>query len=81
VGITASCDVNSSLVSMLVGVVSGSVFFFSSRLLKYLHIDDPLDAFSVHGANGLVGVMVSGLVRGDWQIFIGCCIGALFIIV
>merc|ERR1712187_654187 len=33
---------------------------FSSALIKKLRIDDPLDAFSVHGACGVWGVVATG---------------------
>lgn len=53
-----------------------------------LEIDDPLDAFSVHGACGLWGVIAvgifdidNGLVAGKSQQFGGNCLGAFVIIV
>jgi len=63
VGITAGCDAANSWWSLLIGVVSGILFVSSTKLMKYLKIDDPLDAFSVHGMCGFWGVIASGLVR------------------
>jgi len=63
VGITAGCDPANSWWSLLIGVVSGILFVSSTKLMKYLKIDDPLDAFSVHGMCGFWGVIASGLVR------------------
>lgn len=63
VGITAGCDAANSWWSLLIGVVSGILFVSSTKIMKYLKIDDPLDAFSVHGMCGFWGVIASGLVR------------------
>jgi len=63
VGITAGCDAANSWWSLLIGVISGILFVSSTKLMKYLKIDDPLDAFSVHGMCGFWGVIASGLVR------------------
>jgi len=41
-------------------VIGGLVYMFSSYLLKKLRIDDPIDAFSVHGACGIWGVIATG---------------------
>merc|ERR1712151_416771 len=46
--------------SLGIGVIGGFVYSFSSFLLKRLRIDDPLDAFSVHGACGIWGVIAVG---------------------
>jgi len=85
VGITAGCDSANEWWSVLIGVVSGLLFFLSSKLLKHLKIDDPLDAFSVHGVGGMWGVVASGLTRvivGDAEVKIltGCLIGVAAII-
>jgi len=63
VGITAGCDAANSWWSLIIGLVSGALYVISTKTLKYLKIDDPLDAFSVHGINGFWGVVASGLVR------------------
>jgi Amt family ammonium transporter len=85
VGITAGCDAANSWWALLIGVVSGILFVCSTKLLKALKIDDPLDAFSVHGACGFWGVVASGLVRvfvggAESKVLTGCLIGALVII-
>merc|ERR1712099_73510 len=46
--------------SIGIGVVGGIVYSFSSCIMKRLRIDDPLDAFSVHGACGIWGVVAVG---------------------
>jgi len=50
-----------------------------------LGIDDPLDAFSVHGACGFWGCIASGLTRfyvrdAGTKVLIGCCIGPFIIL-
>jgi ammonium transporter, Amt family len=61
VAITAPCAFVSSWVAVLIGAVSGvlvvaSVFFWENR-----GIDDPVGALSVHGVNGLWGLISLGL--------------------
>ena len=61
VAITAPCAFVNSVSAMIIGCVSGvlvveSVFFFERR-----KVDDPVGAVSVHGVNGLWGVLSLGL--------------------
>lgn len=73
VGITAGCDAANSGWSLAIGVVSGLIYYASSRALpsmssdlgfmKIDRTDDPLDAVSVHGVCGFWGAVASGLVR------------------
>ena len=62
VAITAPCAFVNSLSAVVIGLISGvlvcvSVFFVEGKL----KIDDPVGAISVHGANGLWGVISVGL--------------------
>merc|ERR1711998_371617 len=52
----------------LMGCIGGFVYFGSSKcVLKLLKVDDPLDAFAVHGACGFWGVLGVGLfAAGDY---------------
>jgi len=63
VSITAGCDSSNPQWSILIGIVGGFVFTGSVRIVKSLKIDDPLDAFSVHGICGFWGCIASGLTR------------------
>ena len=61
VAITAPCAFVSSWAAVVIGVVAGvlvvlSVFFWDNR-----GIDDPVGAISVHGVNGLWGVISLGI--------------------
>merc|ERR1712151_365239 len=46
--------------SIGIGLIGGLVYSISSHLLKKMRIDDPIDAFSVHGACGIWGVVATG---------------------
>lgn len=61
------------------------MYLISSHFITLAQIDDPLDAFSVHGVCGMWGVVCSGLVRvwngSDIQVLYGCLIGMVVIII
>jgi Amt family ammonium transporter len=61
VGITAGCNVVSPWAAIVIGVVAAFVYHLASCTMRKLRIDDPLDAFAVHGANGAWGVIATGL--------------------
>ncbi|GAB5355993.1 hypothetical protein AAMO2058_000252700 [Amorphochlora amoebiformis] len=61
VSITAPCSVVEPWASMMIGIIGAMVFVGASRLLKKCQIDDPLDAFPVHGACGVWGVLSVGI--------------------
>ena len=66
VSITAGCSVLMPWASVLAGFIGGFVYFGSSKcVLKLCKIDDPLDAFAVHGACGFWGVFGVGLFSAD----------------
>jgi len=46
---------------ILIGIIGGVAHEIGSNVLKKLKIDDPLDAFAVHGCGGLVGVLLRPL--------------------
>jgi len=61
VGITAGCSVVDPWAAIIIGFVSAFVYHGASCTMRRLKIDDPLDAFAVHGACGLFGVIAVGL--------------------
>jgi Amt family ammonium transporter len=61
VGITANCSVVSPWAAVLIGLGSGFVYVFSSKLLVKLKIDDAVDAIPVHFFNGIWGCIATGL--------------------
>eukprot|EP01064_Diplonema_japonicum_P023254 TRINITY_DN33697_c0_g1_i1.p1 TRINITY_DN33697_c0_g1~~TRINITY_DN33697_c0_g1_i1.p1 ORF type:complete len:515 (+),score=167.58 TRINITY_DN33697_c0_g1_i1:81-1625(+) len=61
VSITAPCAVVEPWAAVVIGVIGGMVYVGASTMLRGLEIDDPLDAFPVHGACGVWGVLSVGI--------------------
>merc|ERR1711881_107810 len=61
VSITAGCGNLESGSAVLAGLIGGGVVVLSSFLVKKCKIDDPVDAFSVHGACGIWGCLAAAL--------------------
>jgi len=61
VGITAGCATVHPWAAVLIGIIAAFVYHAASCMMRKLKIDDPLDAFAVHGACGVWGVLASGL--------------------
>jgi Amt family ammonium transporter len=61
VGITAGCSVVEPWAAVIIGFLAAFVYHGASCAMRQAKIDDPLDAFAVHGACGLLGVLVVGL--------------------
>lgn len=71
VSITAPCASVYGWSAILIGAIGGLVYTGSSALVKMLKIDDPIDAFSVHGACGAWGVLAVAFFDGENGIFYG----------
>lgn len=65
VGVTASCAVVDVWGAFVIGISSTIVFITASWGLKKLRIDDPVDAFPLHGCCGLWGVLAVGIFGND----------------
>jgi len=61
VSITAGCSVVTPACSVVIGIIGAFVYHLGSCTMRKLKIDDPLDAFAVHGACGFWGVFAVGL--------------------
>merc|ERR1719473_1059388 len=61
VSITAPCGSVEPGESLVIGFIGAFVYQGASMLMVKLKIDDPLDAFAVHGACGFWGVLAAGL--------------------
>lgn len=61
VGITAGCVVVEPWAAVIIGFISAFVYHLASCTMRRLKIDDPLDAFAVHGACGVWGCIAVGL--------------------
>merc|ERR1719498_602283 len=57
VSITAGCGNINPAGTIIVGLIGGAVYCGASELLQKLKIDDPVEAFPVHGACGIWGVI------------------------
>jgi len=64
VSITAPCGTVECGSALLIGLIGALVFQLASSALKFVGVDDPLDAFAVHGAAGAWGVLAAALF--DW---------------
>lgn len=60
VAITPACSVVEPYAAVLLGLLSGLVYYGSAKLLHRLRIDDPLDAAPVHLMCGILGVVFVG---------------------
>merc|ERR1712178_579665 len=61
VSVTAPCSNVESGSAVLIGLLGGFLVVGSSNVIKKLKIDDPVDAFSVHGACGIWGCLAAAL--------------------
>ena len=62
VSITAGCSVTYPWSAFVICMLGGCVYFASSKcVLNICKIDDPLDAFAVHGACGFWGTLAVGI--------------------
>ncbi len=61
VAITAPCAFVNSWAAALIGAIAGVLVVFSVFFWEHRGIDDPVGAISVHGVNGLWGVIAVGI--------------------
>lgn len=57
VAITAACAAVQPWAAVVIGIISSFVYCLAVRMMTALKIDDPLEAFHVHGCCGLFGVI------------------------
>ncbi|HEX7492103.1 MAG TPA: ammonium transporter [Candidatus Limnocylindrales bacterium] len=61
VAITAPSGFVGPLAGALIGAIAGVLVCLSVAFFDKIHIDDPVGAISVHGVNGLFGVLAVGI--------------------
>lgn len=71
VGITASCDCVEPWAAIVIGFLSSFVYCLTVRLANAAKIDDPLEAFHVHGACGIFGCLALAFFKKDAGILYG----------
>jgi len=64
VSITASCANVESGSAFVIGLCAALIYTSASSLVRFAKVDDPIDAFAVHGACGTWGVLSAALF--DW---------------
>jgi Amt family ammonium transporter len=64
VSITAGCGNVTCISAFVIAVLGGMLYDGASNLMKTLKIDDPIDAFAVHGACGAWGTLMCAML--DW---------------
>jgi len=57
VSITAGCSVVDEWAAIMIGLIGGVIYVLSAKALILFKIDDPINAFPVHGVCGLWGVL------------------------
>jgi len=81
VSITAPCAVVEPYIAIVIAMIGGAVYYYSSMLLKKLRIDDPLDASPVHGFCGAWGTIAVGLFATSYYVdeaYGDTCYGAFY---
>lgn len=61
VAVTAPCAVISAPSAIIIGAIGGVLVVFSILTVENMGVDDPVGAFSVHGVNGIWGLIAVGL--------------------
>ena len=61
VGITACCAFVETWAAVIIGAIGALVYIAAAEILLKLRVDDPLEAFPIHGAAGLWGALAGGL--------------------
>jgi len=61
VAITAGCSVVEPEGAIIIGILASPIYYFGSKLLIKLQIDDVVDATPVHCFNGAWGIIAAGL--------------------
>ena len=72
VAITAGCDLVTPFGAAIIGICAGFAVIFGIEFVeKVLKIDDPVGAFGVHGVNGALGTLLTGLLAKEDGLFYG----------
>ena len=67
VSITAGCATCPAWAAILIGMGGGCIYRLASYItVERLGIDDPLDAFAVHGASGAWGITACAIFSADY---------------
>lgn len=78
VGITAACAFVDPWAAVVIGIIGALVYIAAATILLKLRIDDPLEAFPIHGAAGAWGALAVGLFAKKDLVSENTVYGALF---
>lgn len=67
VSITASCSIVELWSALVIGAVGTLFSIGADKVMKDMYIDDPLQAFAIHGASGIWGGLAVGIFGADWS--------------
>lgn len=71
VAVTAACDSIETWAAIVIGILGSFVYCLMVRFANWAKIDDPLEAFHVHGACGILGVLCVAIFKKDDGIVYG----------
>lgn len=71
VAVTAPCAWIEPWAAFVIGIVGSLIYSLACKLMIKLQIDDPIDAFQVHGACGAWGVISVALFHKEKGVFYG----------
>ena len=71
VSITAGCAAVEPWAAIVIGMIGSIVYSLACSLTEKLEIDDPLEAFQVHGCCGIWGVIAMALFHTEKGVFYG----------
>lgn len=57
--------------AILIGAIGAALYYSASKLLEKLKVDDPLDAWPVHGCGGVWGLLAASLFSTDELLELG----------
>jgi ammonia channel protein AmtB len=67
VSITASCTIIEMWAALVIGATGVLVAILANKAITWMRVDDPLQAFAVHGAAGIWGGLAAGLFGAEWS--------------
>ena len=71
VSVTASCAAIEPWAAIVIGLIGSVVYSGACVLMEKFEIDDPLEAFQVHGCCGIWGVIAMSLFHSEKGLFYG----------
>lgn len=71
VSITACCNHIKPWAAVCVGFIASMTYSLAVRLMDYLKIDDPIEAFQVHGCCGFIGCLMVAIFETDKGLIYG----------